>query len=74
MLALLGFVDVTHFQREEDGESAVKLTLLYALESRTALQRYFDEYADAMRADGPSRFGNKFKISQQILTTPPKDV
>lgn len=68
MVALPGFVRAELFQREEDGgHFAVKYTVFYYVDSRAALQRYFDEYAAAMRSDGPDRFGGRFEVSRQTL-------
>ena len=40
---------------------------LYTLESRAALQTYFDVHAARMREDGVARFGSRFTASRRVL-------
>lgn len=39
----------------------------YKVQSREALQHYFDHHAATMRADGINRFGTKFSAHRRVL-------
>jgi quinol monooxygenase YgiN len=65
VLALPGFVSAELF--EEDDGGARRWSVRYTLESEAALRRYFEEFADMMRADGKERFGDDFSASRRVL-------
>ena len=68
MLEFPGFVSASWYERSEDSsESLVCWTTHYRLESREDLDRYLENNAAAMRADGISRFGDRFTASRRIL-------
>lgn len=68
ILRLDGFVRAAWYRREaEAGETGVLITVHYSLESRGALEAYFEHHAPAMRADGLERFGGAFKASRRVM-------
>ena len=74
MLAWDGFEHATWYHRDPADEGAVDdgrvlWTVHYRLRDRPALERYFREHADAMRADGLARFGGHFSATRRILST-----
>jgi hypothetical protein len=67
MLALPGFTGAS-IHKAEDPESGAQLRVVrYQLEDRTALDRYFEEFAPRMRAVGLAKFGNRFRASRRIV-------
>jgi hypothetical protein len=68
MLGLPGFLGATIHRAEEDppGDGVLR-TVRYRLQDRAALDRYLQEHAERMRADGTRRFGNRFRVSRRIL-------
>ncbi len=67
MLALPGFIDAV-IAREEADDSSVAWSVRYRLQNRQALDDYFAEHAERMRADGIERFGEHMHASRRILT------
>lgn len=70
ILALPGFLDASVAEVLEpaaaDGELA--LCVRYRLRDRAALEDYFEQHAERLRADGLTRFGGRFRASRRILT------
>ncbi len=66
MLQFTGFLSYELFR--VDGEDDWQnYCVQYRLQSREALQSYFDTHAAVMRDDGLKRFGERFKASRRIL-------
>jgi hypothetical protein len=72
------FVSAHLYQEEEQQASTAEGTsgneteyasyvAVYSCANRAALQRYFDEHAPALRADGLQRFPNQFSATRRIL-------
>ncbi len=69
MLALPGFIDAQRFdvlQSPAGGERA-EFCVQYRLRDAAALDAYLAEHAAAMRADGVTRFGDRFSASRRVL-------
>ena len=45
----------------------VRWSVQYRVESREALQTYFDRHAERLRGDGAGRFGGRFEASRRVL-------
>ena len=69
LLALDGFLGAEWFEVEREGAGAdrVRWCVQYRLESRSALQDYFDEHAARMRGDGLDRFAGRFEAHRRVL-------
>lgn len=68
ILALPGFVDAQLFDVLDDGAGTQRgFVVCYRLHDRAALQRYFDAFAPALRADGQARFGGRFSATRRAL-------
>lgn len=67
MVHLPGFLDadIEHADPPDDGH-AVRVAR-YRVESRLALERYYAEHAERMRAAGIDRFGRRFSATRRIL-------
>ncbi len=66
MLRFDGFVDADVLEPEtQSGDSVVRL-VRYSVASREHLDRYFDEHAERMRAEGVERFGERFSATREI--------
>ena len=52
---------------DQDEENKSTYTFLYECESRNKLDKYFKEFATALRADASNRFGNNFQITRSVL-------
>ena len=68
MLALPGFVDAQTLAVESDDPDALGRTVQYRLVDRAALDHYFEEHAETMRADGAQRFGDDLSATRRILS------
>ena len=67
MIALPGFTGAT-IHKGEDPETGAALRIVrYQLEDRAALQRYLEEFAPRMRAEGIARFGDRFRATRRIV-------
>lgn len=67
MLALPGFRGASIHKGEEAGSGAPLRIVRYELEDRAALQRYLEEHAPRMRAEGAARFGGRFRATRRIV-------
>lgn len=67
MLALPGFLSAETAREERESAETVGWSVRYHLESRQALETYFQHHAAQMRADGIKRFGQAFSASRRIL-------
>ena len=67
MLALPGFTGASIHKAEEPETGAALRVVRYELEDRAALQRYLDEFAPRMRAEGVARFGERFRATRRIV-------
>lgn len=67
MLALPGFTGASIHKAEDPDSGAALRIVRYELENRAALARYLQEFAPQMRAEGLSRFGNRFRASRRIV-------
>ena len=67
MLALPGFTGAS-VHKAEDPETGAQLRVVrYELEDRAALERYFQEFAPRMRAEGLAKFGHRFRATRRIV-------
>jgi hypothetical protein len=67
MIALPGFTGAT-IHKGEDPETGAALRIVrYELENRAALERYLEEFAPRMRAEGSARFGDRFRATRRIV-------
>lgn len=68
MIQFPGFIEAI-ILKEEAGcmPEREKLTVLYKLECRNDLQRYFDEFSAKMREEGIRLFSNKFSANRRIF-------
>lgn len=71
MLTLPGFLDAQTLIRSDPPPPAGRFVVAvhYRLRDRAALDAYFTQRADAMRAAGIARFGNQVQASRQVLET-----
>lgn len=70
IVALPGFVGAQLFETRDDPALEVArcgFVVTYRLTDQAALQRYFDEFAPALRADGLARFGGRFSATRRVL-------
>ena len=67
VLAVPGFVAAEWWDVEADSDGRVRWCVQYRVESREALQAYFDEHAARLRGDGLDRFGGRFEASRRVL-------
>ena len=72
IVALPGFVGAELLQTREDAaldSTRCGYVVVYRLTDAAALQRYFDEFAPALRADGQARFGGRFSATRRVLAS-----
>lgn len=71
MLALPGFLEAVVLIRTDPPPPAggFVVAVHYRLRDRAALDAYFAEYAEAMRAAGLARFGDWVHAARQVLET-----
>lgn len=69
MLALPGFVDAVVETEERAADVPPTFCVRYRLESRQALEDYFENHAAHMRQEGIDKFGGRFKAARRILET-----
>lgn len=68
MLMLPGFISANCFRVNEPVMTGqVSWSVHYQLENQAALEQYFIEHADRMRADGVQHFGQRFNASRRVL-------
>lgn len=72
MLAIDGFWKVDWFDRRREDEAEAGLdqvlwTMQYHVQSRKALDNYFEHHAAKMRGDGMQRFAGQFSATRRIL-------
>lgn len=69
IVALPGFVgaQLLAVVDEPDAGAQRGFVVSYRLSDHAALQRYFDEFAPALRADGQARFGGRFSATRRVL-------
>ena len=68
MLALPGFTGARVLEIVEGGDSAeTAFCTQYELVDQAALDDYLRVHAGRMRADGISRFGDRFRASRRVL-------
>lgn len=68
ILTLPGFLSAEWLDDVDlPAEARVRWSIRYRLESEEAMQRYFDEFAEEMRADGMKRFAGRFEASRRVL-------
>ena len=68
MLALPGFTGAEVFEDPAaDDASNVAWCCQYRLVDAAALERYLQEHAPRMRADGVARFGARFSATRRVL-------
>jgi len=68
VLACDGFLDGALFEIETGADSdRLHFSVRYSVRDREALDAYFDGPAQALRADGAQRFGNRFTASRRIM-------
>ena len=66
ILAIPGFAEAALLREDDDGQRVV-WTIRYHLDSRDALETYLRDHAPRLRADGQSRFGNRFTATRRVL-------
>lgn len=69
MLELGCFEGAQIYREEQDGsgDGQFRMVVHYQVRGRETLQRYFDEHAASMRADGLERFGARFSATRRVL-------
>ncbi|NGP52567.1 DUF4286 family protein [Thioalkalivibrio sp. XN8] len=67
VIALPGFTGATIHKGENPETGAALRIVRYELENQAALERYLREDAPRMRAEGTSRFGDRFRASRRIV-------
>ena len=69
MLKIPGFHAAKFYQRDADeaGGNGECWTVHYFVDSRAALNDYFDGQAKVMREEGIKRFGGKFSANRRVL-------
>lgn len=69
IVALPGFLGAQLFETRDDAPDSARCgyVVAYRLTDQAALQRYFDEFAPALRADGQARFGGRFSATRRVL-------
>ena len=73
VLAVPEFRTAEWWAVEPDGEPGdgdrqrVRWCVQYRVESREALQTYFDDHAERLRGDGLARFGGRFQATRRVL-------
>lgn len=69
ILSLPGFTGAQVFERLEPASDASEFALCtqYRLRDEAALERYLREFAPALRADGLTRFGDRFRAERRVL-------
>jgi len=67
MEAFDGFGKGIIHEAEDSQEGTFSLVVTYPVRDRSALEHYFQDGAGRMRADGLTRFPDKFRASRRIL-------
>ncbi|HET6725656.1 MAG TPA: DUF4286 family protein [Gammaproteobacteria bacterium] len=67
MVHLPGFLDADIERADPPDDGHIMRVARYRVESRAALERYFNEYASDMRADSVNHFGERFSATRRIL-------
>ncbi|HET7370872.1 MAG TPA: DUF4286 family protein [Gammaproteobacteria bacterium] len=67
MVHLPGFLDADVERADAPDERHAVRVARYRVESRQALERYYADHADRMRAAGIDRFGGRFSATRRIL-------
>lgn len=67
VIALPGFMGATIHKGENPETGAALRIVRYELENAAALDRYLREDAPRMRAEGTSRFGDRFRATRRIV-------
>ena len=67
ILALPGFVGATLYRLAPSSADRLELCVHYQLSDEDSLQRYLQEHAPRLRADGLARFGTQFQATRRIL-------
>ena len=71
VLAVPGFVSAAWWAVEPEvarpPDARRQWCVQYRVESREALQVYFDEHAARLRGDGLDRFGGRFEAARRVL-------
>lgn len=68
MRALPGFTGARWFEVADPSTAGeVAFCCHYELADQAALDAYFRDHAEAMRADGARRFGGRFRASRRVL-------
>ena len=69
MLGFEGFESVDWYTRaSDDTEQKVHWTLHYHVRAMTDLINYFEAHAERMKADGATRFGDRYQANRRILS------
>lgn len=71
MLTLPGFIDAAIETEERAADALPVFCVRYRLESRQALEDYFENHAADMRREGIDRFGERFRATRRILAVQP---
>ncbi len=69
MLDLPGFTGATTYDIDGPDDATAVRSVHYTLRDQAALDRYFDEHAERMRADGVSRFGRDMGATRRVLAS-----
>ena len=68
ILALPGFIDARVFDIVEPAlDGRIGICMHYRLQDETALHAYLQQHAPRLRADGITRFGDRFSASRRVL-------
>ncbi|MFK7888934.1 MAG: DUF4286 family protein [Gammaproteobacteria bacterium] len=71
MLNLPGFLGATTLIEERDDATTVGRSVHYQVRDNEALQTYFDEHAERMRAIGVARFGDDLSATRRTFSAQP---
>lgn len=67
MRALEPIRDARLYRTVEPDGGGVEFVAHYSMASRADYDRYLEQYAERMRADGMRRFGGRFEASRRLL-------
>lgn len=68
ILKLPGFIQA-HLCQESDHPDHARLCIHYLLATQQDMDNYLNHHAEAMRADGLSKFGGQFSAQRRILNS-----
>ena len=67
ILDIDGFESAKIYKETSTSSDFLAITIHYSVSSKSALDSYFDNHAEALRQKGIDRFGDKFSATRRIL-------